>query len=239
MTFRPPPDRPGRARPAGPEDFRVLSAAVAHALRTPLAALSGEVELALHRERTAEAYRAALRRIAERVVELDELTADLASFGSSGVDEAAGTTGLDELLASLASLSAAGVHIEGALAGARLAGDPTRLVRALTLLVLHASRHLADGGRVRVLVDTPPGDTTLVELAIDASPPRFPGRTWLHLEPAADAVGAGEPVNTSGLFRLRTAAHLIEQCGGIIDVEYRDGSDAVRIRLPRAGTNDD
>jgi len=228
-----PPPRPSDR--AGPEraqrTFHTLAAAVAHALRTPLSALSGELELALHRERTAEAYRDALRRIADRVTELDELTADLASFGSEVGPIGSGTAGLDELLAPLAS---ADVDVEPPSPPARVTGDPQRLTRALTLLVQHATRHRADGGRVRVRADVPPDDDAGIDVWVDVSPSRFPGRTWIHLEPVADGA---EPVNTAGLFRLTTAAHLVGQCGGAIDVACRDGSDAVRISLRRGDTN--
>ena len=229
MTPRPPPDRaePERAR----RGFHTIAAAVAHALRTPLSALSGEVELALHRERTPEAYRDTLRRIADRVAELDELTGDLASFGSAAEVASSGRTDVGELLASLSPLAADGLRLEHPPAAMGVAGDQQRLARALTLLVQHAAGHRADGGTVRLRVEGPAGDAPLVELTIDVSPSRFPGRTWLHLEPADDR---GETVKTSGLFRLRTAAHLVDQCGGTIDVERRDGSDAVRIRLRRA-----
>ena len=46
------------------EQLEAFAAAVAHELRTPLAALSGEVDVALRRERSAAAYRDALVRIA-------------------------------------------------------------------------------------------------------------------------------------------------------------------------------
>jgi two-component system heavy metal sensor histidine kinase CusS len=215
-------------------EFHALAAAVAHALRTPLSALAGEVELALHRERTAESYRDTLGRIADRVAELDALTGDLAAFGSDADTGPAGSTGLSDLLVSLAPLAADGVTVEGPAADVRVAGDPQRLARALTLLVQHAARHRADGGCVRLRVGAPHAAPAGVELEILASPPRFPGRTWLHLEPAADR---GETVNTAGLFRLSTAAHFLAQCGGTIGVECRDGCDGVRVRLRLADTD--
>ncbi len=189
------------------------------------------MDLALHRERTAEAYRDTLRRIADRVAELDELTGDLASFGSCA--EAAPSDAAD-LAALLAPLAADGMDIDAPAAGSRVAGDPARLARAITLLVQHAARHRADPGRVRLRVEPSPDDAASVDLTIEVRPSRFPGRTWIHFEPVADG---SEPVNTSGLFRLKTAAHLVGQCGGTIGVECRDGSDAVRISLRRGDTN--
>lgn len=52
------------------DDLEILAAAVAHELRTPLAALSGEVDVALRRDRSPADYRAALVRIAAAVAEL-------------------------------------------------------------------------------------------------------------------------------------------------------------------------
>jgi signal transduction histidine kinase len=40
---------------SAPEELEAFAAAVAHELRTPLAALSGEVDIALRRDRTAAA----------------------------------------------------------------------------------------------------------------------------------------------------------------------------------------
>ena len=48
-------------------ELQTFAASVVHELRTPLAAVSGEIELALLRDRTPAAYREALERIADRV----------------------------------------------------------------------------------------------------------------------------------------------------------------------------
>ena len=69
------------------EQLEAFAAAVAHELRTPLAALSGEVDIALRRERSAAAYRDALARIAASVAELVELTGDLTFLGEQGDDD--------------------------------------------------------------------------------------------------------------------------------------------------------
>ena len=74
------------------EQLEAFAAAVAHELRTPLAALSGEVDIALRRERSAAAYREALARIAASVAELVELTGDLTFSASSATTTRDGET---------------------------------------------------------------------------------------------------------------------------------------------------
>ena len=53
-------------------------ASLAHDLRTPLAAVYGEADLALRRDRTAETYRDVLARIRAGLSEMLDLSADLA-----------------------------------------------------------------------------------------------------------------------------------------------------------------
>src|SRR3954465_4629240 len=59
-----------------------FAAAVAHEIRTPLAAVAGEVDLALCRDRSAAEYREALRRIGEGIADLVEITGDLTLVGA-------------------------------------------------------------------------------------------------------------------------------------------------------------
>jgi len=64
------------------EALPAFAGAVAHEIRTPLAAVAGEVELALCRDRTVVEYQEALRRIGEGIAELIEITGDLSLLAS-------------------------------------------------------------------------------------------------------------------------------------------------------------
>jgi len=61
-----------------PTALSALTHAIVHELRTPLSAIAAEVDLALARDRSPDAYRAALARIAECAAELIDMTADFA-----------------------------------------------------------------------------------------------------------------------------------------------------------------
>jgi hypothetical protein len=73
-------------------------------------------------------------------------------------------------------------------------------------------------------------DPGAAHCVIEVTPPRFPGRTWHHLDPGPETE---ESVNTSGLFRLRTAARLLHQCGVEVRVRTSEESDAVHLHLRR------
>lgn len=223
-------------------ELQTFASSVVHELRTPLSALSGEIELALLRDRAPAAYREALGRIADRVSELIELTTDLTLYGMRGQD-APGPSSHASLAVSLARLAErfgppamTGVTIGTDAPDVSIPGDQQALTRGLTLLVEHAIRHRQPEGSVRLRVTAPDGaasDPRAVTLVIDTSPPRFPGRTWRHLEASGETE---DTVNTSGLFRLRTAARLLQLCGVTLRVHSSKESDAVHLLLHRAPT---
>ena len=126
---------------------RAFAAAVVHELRTPLTALSGEVELALRRERSPAEYRDALGWIADRVADLVDLTGDLALLCHAAPPGGCPST-RTKLVAAFASLtrrydttSGIDLVIEGDTSEVVVAGDEQRLTRALALLVEHAVKH--------------------------------------------------------------------------------------------------
>jgi signal transduction histidine kinase len=221
-------------------ELQAWAAAVAHDLRTPLSALSGEVELALRRGRSPEDYRDALNRIAERVAELVDLSGDLAVLARGDEGSPRHVSGLARLDAPLASLReycgpTFGGKVSVTCDGPPLtvAGDELLLARALKLLVDHAVKHRREnaGVRLRRAADQDRSEMASVDLVLDAPPSGFAPNTWHHLAVGSAAAGHGYP---AGLIRLRAASLLIEDCGGSVDVITATGLDAVRIRLRRA-----
>jgi signal transduction histidine kinase len=219
-------------------ELQTFASSVGHELRTPLSALSGEVELALHRDRTPAAYREALSHIADRVAELVELTTDLTLLGMQGQtasgpsSHASLTVSLDRLAERFGPPATTGVTIGTDVPDVSVLGDQQVLTRGLTLLLEHAIQHRQPDGSVRLRLAPPDGAAAdVVNLVLDTSPPRFPGRTWRHLETDAE-----DTVNTSGLFRLRTAARLLQLCGVALRVHSSEESDAVHLQLRPAPT---
>lgn len=215
---------------------RRFTAAVLHELRTPIAALSVEVEVALRRERPAAAYRDALARIAGLVEDLLAQTADFATFADPGEPH---------VLQSQSALLDRCVNIEGRydadflaipLGGPgsqRVVGDESLLRRAVALLADHALRNRPEGSTV-IMRAVPPSEQDWSEdwlgFLVEAFP-GLPSRAWA---PLAGSSPEGAAVEPSAALRLMTAARIIHGCGGSLDVWCTAGGAAARVRLRAA-----
>lgn len=155
---------------------RRFTADAAHDLRTPVAVLRAEVEVALRRPRDAAGYRESLERVRQEVLHLARLSEDLLSLSraEAGADVAREPFGLADALAPAlaiyASLAAArGLGFSANVPpGAVVVGDRALVARAVQNLLDNAVAHTAEGavgielleraGRVAVRVwDTGPG----------------------------------------------------------------------------------
>lgn len=196
------------------EQAQRLAAALAHDLRTPLSSLSGEVELALLRDRSPEEYRQALARIGGRIAELLELSADLAVLGEPPEAVLQEPVGLDEILVAAARVPAAAERliVRSATHSRVVLGERSRLPRAIALLATHAIRQLRPSARLELFIaeDRADGDATLT-ISLEATPPGFHPRAWAYV---AGDVAAG--ANAPGEFALRAAARMIADCGGTL-----------------------
>lgn len=220
----------------GRPDITAFAGTIVHELRTPLSVVSGEVDLALARDRSPAAYREALVRIGERVAELVDLTADFALLGDARHLPAAmaGTVTLQSVFSALADRygprRGSPVFFDVESPYRRVLGDEALLNGALALLVEHAVRHRRDESRVRLRA-LPPDEAGErgPQLTLDALPAGFSTATWQVLAERP----RGEPL-AHGQVRLETAARIIHACGGSLDVGVEEGSDCVRIGLAPA-----
>jgi len=229
---------PAREPPS--DELASFAAAVAHDLRTPLAALSGEVDVALRRDRTADAYRDALTRIAGSVAELVELTGDLSLLGEPGDDGRASptTARIDAILASLRERYASNADVvfavtPAAAAAATVTGDEALLGRAVTILVQYALAHrrTTAGLVIRAACrEDPAGECGWIDVIVDAAPGTFWPHTWRALGQTA-AVGDPAAGSFSVPLRLRTADRIVQRSGGSLHVASADGAGGVHIRL--------
>ena len=224
------------------DDLEILAAAVAHELRTPLAALSGEVDVALRRDRSPAGYRDALARIAAAVNELVELTGDLTFLGQP-IDAdllPPKTARLETIVARVmeryASTAEMAFAVEPVATAVHVTGDEALLTRALTLVVEHAVRHRRGDAQVRLRAASAEDSSTAfgrVDLIVEAAAGAFWPQTWQCLFATPQGGGAAARL-TAGPFRLRTADRIVRRCGGSLHAASADGAGGVHIRLRRA-----
>ena len=230
----------------GLQDLITFAGEIVHELRTPLSVISGDVDLALARERSPAAYREALARIGERVAELIDLTNDVATLaeGNNCLPSSTDTATLDCVFAALSDRYGVRrgrpVTLTCPQPPPRLACDEGVLVGALALLVEHALRHRRDGSRVRLFALAPRNQsaTATTILWLDAIPTGFTAMAWHVL--AARTV-AGPP--SQGQLRVETAVRMIDACGGSVELVALGGAEVslriqLRLATPSGAAND-
>ena len=166
-----------RAQALSVESIRAFSANAAHELRTPLAAMLGEVQVTLRRERSPEAYQAALQVVeveATRLGRLVEMLLALARADAGMLNPASIQFDL-ERAARLARERAVAAHagadrrITLRLAPATALGDPLLTGRVLDNLIDNALRH--GGERVEIAVEA---EAAVVRVSVTDDGPGVP-----------------------------------------------------------------
>jgi signal transduction histidine kinase len=144
-------------------------AAASHELRTPLQALSGHLELALHRRRTEEEYHAVVEEAHKQTRRLISLARDLLLLSQldsarTPPQEAVCLTDVcADALHSFAPLIAAhSLRVEAHLpSGATVQAVPTHAEMLTRNLIENAIKYASEGGTVRIGVTGPPDATLL------------------------------------------------------------------------------
>lgn len=129
----------------------------AHELRSPLTALRGELELALHRPRTIEEYQDAIKSAlddTERLIALAEDLLTLARLESTASRKEGSKFSLrvafDGALRDARAQQKNGVHIEATIPDVQLIGYQADVGRLLRNLLDNALRHSPPGGQITV-----------------------------------------------------------------------------------------
>jgi heavy metal sensor kinase len=208
-----------------------------HELRTPLALLRAELELALRQGESPEDLRTAVQRSATEVDRLAQLAEDLLLIARSERGElplSVETVDADELLASVARRfrwradeARRVLRPEGA-EGLRVRADRLRLEQALGNLVDNALRH--GGGRVTLSAAAVNGSVELhVQDEGAGFPPEFLGHAFERFtlpDPGRDGAGAGLGLS---IVRMIAEAH-----GGTAEaVNGAEGGADVWLSVPR------
>lgn len=142
------------------DQIRAFTADASHELKTPLAILKGEIELALRRTRSVEEYQETLVSSLEEIDRLTRITADLLLLAKSD----AGTIPLEFTDVNLSALvEEAAMHVQPlaeskqiifevlpGLSDVHIEGDVFRLKQLVSNLVDNAIHYTPEGGRVVV-----------------------------------------------------------------------------------------
>ncbi len=131
----------------------------AHELRSPLAALRGELQLSLRRPRTVEEYQATVEEALTDVEDLVRLTEDLLTLArvqgtAPGTESVKVLDVIDEavrMARGRAKERAIEVVVRDHTGGVKVRGGRTDVARALRNLVDNAVTHSPEGGRVEVV----------------------------------------------------------------------------------------
>jgi signal transduction histidine kinase len=226
------------------ETMRRFMADAAHELRTPIAVVRGQAEVALQREREPALYADALRRIEREAERLGATVEDLLTLARADAGErpvARQRVFLDDLALDAATAARAlaaqrGVELEvGTFEEAVLTGDPA-LVRQLLMIVLdNAVKFTPPQGTVRLSTAAPGGQAEVVveDTGIGIRPDQLPHifeRFWRG-DPAR---GRGNGAEGAGL-GLAIARWIADAHGARIDVASEPGKGTrVAVRFPPA-----
>ena len=227
------------------DTMRRFMADAAHELRTPIAVLRSQAEVALQRERDGEGYARALRRVESEAQRLGATVEDLLTLARADAGERAverQQVFLDDLALDAAAGARAlairrGVSLEvGTFEEAVLTGDPA-LVRQLLMIVLdNAVKFTPAGGRVRLGVGAPGGRA---EVVVEDTGAGIPADQLPHIferfyrgDPARARANGGEGAGLG----LAIARWIADAHGARIDVTSEPGQGTrVVVRFPAVG----
>ncbi|HET9599023.1 MAG TPA: ATP-binding protein [Anaeromyxobacteraceae bacterium] len=214
---------------------KAFSANAAHELRTPLAAMLGEIQVTLRRERTTPEYRASLAIVEEEVSRLAALVdalltlarADAGRLGacSAPFDLAEAARSAVERARRVGRARAALLVDPAVPAGAAVVGDPLLTGRILDNLVDNALRHASSRVMVRVALRRGHG-VAVVEDDGPGPSPEARSRLFERFNKPVPGEGFG--------LGLAIARALACAQRGTLDLHSGAGSTAFRLELPLA-----
>jgi heavy metal sensor kinase len=220
---------------------RQFTAYASHELKTPLAIIRGDIEVALRRDRSTEEYRRVLSSSLEEIERLTRLTDDLLTLARSDAGEQVleiAPVTLDQLaeearayLSPLAKSTGVRLSYESSQSPIVIEGDEKRLKQLLVNLLDNAIKYTPAGGDVRLKLAAQ-DSSAIIEVAdtgrgipADAMPHIFE-RFYRHSDPRdtrASGFGLG----------LAISKWIVDAHGGAIDVESSEGRGSrFTIRLP-------
>ncbi|HVO35852.1 MAG TPA: ATP-binding protein [Gemmatimonadales bacterium] len=224
------------------ETMRRFMADAAHELRTPIAVLRGQAEVALQRDREPPEYAEALRRIEREAERLGATVEDLLTLARADAGERPiarervflDDLALDAVTAARALAERRGVELEvGTFEEAAALGDPTLLHQMLMIVLDNAMKFTPQGGRVKLSAAAPGAQAEIVveDTGVGIRPDQLPHifeRFWRG-DPAR---GRGDGAQGAGL-GLAIARWIADAHGAQLLVTSEPGKGTrVAIRFP-------
>jgi signal transduction histidine kinase len=203
-----------------------FTAVAAHELRTPVALLRGELELALRRPRSPDAYREALREAlvsVERLAGLVEGLMALARVHAGQVEEGRAPEHLSGLLAAALATERPELERRGGVVTVRVEEDPELKVHGPLLAAAMANL-------LRNAADHAPGAAVEVGLRAGRGPAGEPG---MELVVRDHGPGPAEPPAAGLGLGLRVCREVLARHGGTVSLEPAPGGGCrARLWLP-------
>ena len=229
------------------ERERRFTADASHELKTPLAVLRGDIEVALRRERSPEEYQRVLQSSLEEIARLTKLTEDLLTLARSDAGESVldlEQVHLDQLasearayIAPLAQSSGVALTYDAPISPVVIEGDQKRLKQLLVNLLDNAIKYTAAGGSARLSLLTE-DSSAVIEVTdtgrgIPASAlPHVFERFYRHTDPRDSRV-------TGFGLGLAISKWIVDAHGGTIEADSREGQGSrFTVRLPLAQNDD-
>ncbi|MEK6323058.1 MAG: heavy metal sensor histidine kinase [Acidobacteriota bacterium] len=223
------------------ERERRFTADASHELKTPLAVLRGDIEVALRRQRTPEEYQRVLESSLEEIARLTKLTEDLLTLARSDADESVlerEQVQLDQLaaeareyIAPLAQSAGVSLSYEAPPSAIVVEGDQKRLQQLLVNLLDNAIKYTPPGGSARLALSKQ-GSSAVIEVTdtgrgIPASAlPHIFERFYRQTDPRDSRV-------TGFGLGLAISKWIADAHGGAIEVNSREGQGSIfTVRLP-------
>jgi heavy metal sensor kinase len=223
------------------ERERRFTADASHELKTPLAILRGDIEVALRRERTPEEYRRVLQSSLEEIARLTKLTEDLLTLARSDAGESVlelEQVQLDQLasearayIAPLADSAGVALSYEAPPSPIAVEGDQKRLKQLLVNLLDNAIKYTPAGGSARLALAVE--DASAVIEVTDtgrgipsAALPHIFERFYRQTDPRDSRV-------TGFGLGLAISKWIVDAHGGTIEVDSQEGRGSrFTVRLP-------
>jgi heavy metal sensor kinase len=230
------------------ERERRFTADASHELKTPLAILRGDIEVALRRERAPEEYQRVLRSSLEEIQRLTKLTDDLLTLARSD----AGETVLDlervqlDVLASeacayiapLAESAGVALSYDSPVSPVVVDGDQKRLKQLLVNLLDNAIKYTPAGGSARLSLSVKDSSATI---EVTDTGRGIPAASLSHIFERFYRQTDPRDSRVTGFgLGLAITKWIVDAHGGTIEAESQEGRGArftVRLPLERATPN--